>query len=288
MRIINLFKRIINSLPLIWKVIRDILKYGGYCTVKVADVAYDKVLFGKNVLITGGGSGIGYAIAKKCISVGANAIITGRNEEKLQEAVNELNSPNAHYLIWDISKVDKIESKISEAVTIFGSDIDILVNNAGILSTHQFIEATEPEWDAVEDINSKGTFFMCQAFCRYWISEHSQKCRKILNITSQGGFVGTNNIYRMTKWDIRGLTEYLGKEMAKHNIIVNGIAPGVIKTNMQGEAIKHGDNMYTSQNPDRRYALPCEIAELANFLLSDASNFIIGQTIICDGGYVLK
>ena len=111
---------------------------------------------------------------------------------------------------------------------------------------------------------------------------------KILNVSSQGGFVGATYPYRLAKWDIRGLTEGLGKSLIKKGIIVNGIAPGVVKTAMQSFSIEQGDNLYTNQNPLGRVILPEEIAELALFLISDASNAIVGQTIVCDGGYTLK
>ena len=100
--------------------------------------------------------------------------------------------------------------------------------------------------------------------------------------------MGATYPYRMVKWDVRGLTEGLGKTLVKDNIIVNGIAPGVVKTSMQDFSLKQGDNLYTTQNPIQRVCLPEEIAELALFLACDASNFIIGQTIVCDGGYTLK
>lgn len=92
----------------------------------------------------------------------------------------------------------------------------------------------------------------------------------------------------MTKWDIRGLTEFLGKEMCKYGIVVNGIAPGIVMTDMQSEFQKQKDNLFTYLTPVKRLGLPLEIAELAVYLASDASNFIIGQTIVCDGGYILK
>lgn len=113
-------------------------------------------------------------------------------------------------------------------------------------------------------------------------------CRKIINISSQGGFVGATYPYRMSKWDIVGLTAGLGKEMAQHNIIVNGIAPGVVLTNMQQKFQDQGDNVFCNQNPMQRFAYPEEIAELAIFMISDVSNFITGQTILCDGGFTLK
>ena len=92
----------------------------------------------------------------------------------------------------------------------------------------------------------------------------------------------------MTKWGIRGLTSYMGKSLCKNNIIVNGIAPGVVLTDMQPKFQKQGDNLATNITPIGRIALPTEISELVVFLLSDASNYIVGQTICCDGGYSLK
>ena len=91
----------------------------------------------------------------------------------------------------------------------------------------------------------------------------------------------------MSKWDIRGLTEGLGLEMAKYGVLVNGIAPGVIRTKMQEFSMKQGDNIYCDQNPLLRVGLPEEIAELAVFMMSDSCNFMTGQTILIDGGFSL-
>ena len=109
--------------------------------------------------------------------------------------------------------------------------------------------------------------------------------RKIVNIDSQGGFVGATYPYRMTKWDLRGFTQGLGLKMAEYGVLVNGIAPGVVKTEMQRFALLQGDNTFCNQNPLHRVQLPVEVAELAVFLLSDACNFMVGQTILIDGGF---
>lgn len=89
----------------------------------------------------------------------------------------------------------------------------------------------------------------------------------------------------MSKWDIRGLTQYLGHALSPADIIVNSIAPGLVMTDMQPKFQKQGNNYYTDLNKVHRLALPEEIAELALFLMSDAANFIVGQTILCDGEY---
>ena len=112
--------------------------------------------------------------------------------------------------------------------------------------------------------------------------------RHLINISSQGGFVGATYPYRMSKWDIRGLTAGLGLQMAPYGVLVNGIAPGVVKTSMQSFALEQGNNTYCKQNPLERVALPEEIAEFIVFMLGDACNFMVGQTVVLDGGYSLK
>jgi 3-oxoacyl-[acyl-carrier protein] reductase len=109
---------------------------------------------------------------------------------------------------------------------------------------------------------------------------------KVINISSTGGFLGASYPYRMTKWDLVGFTAGIAEILAPYGILVNGIAPGRTATKMLDK--QSTDNLYDSYQPLKRFALPLEIAELAIFLLSDASNYIIGQTIIVDGGYTLK
>lgn len=267
---------------------KECSKHGGIEKVNIAFLNNNELLNGKSVLITGGGSGIGFAIAERCISSGGKVVITGRNEEKLKAALDKLKSANAHYIIWDISKVDEIEDHLENARRALGGDIDILINNAGVAPSKFWGNTDEDEWNKIYSINLKGCFFLTQQIVKVWNSSNVSGYKKIINISSQGGFVGATYPYRMVKWDIRGFTEGLGKTLISDKIIVNGIAPGVVKTGMQEFSLHQGDNLYTYQNPVHRVCLPEEIAELALFLMSDRSNFIIGQTIICDGGYTLK
>lgn len=267
---------------------KQFYKYGGISKVIIATPLYDKILENKCVLITGGSSGIGYAIAKRCLETGANVIITGRNEAKLKQAKIELNSSKCHYLTWDISEIDNIKQKLTLCNEMFGKILDVVVNNAGVVPSKFFKNTDEEEWNRIYNNNLKGTFFLSQEIVRQWKAAPFDGYKKIINISSQGGFVGATYPYRMAKWDLRGLTEGLGKMLIGDNIIVNGIAPGVVKTSMQSFSLLQGDNLYTNQNPIKRVILPEEIAELALFLISNSSNAIVGQTIICDGGYTLK
>ncbi len=267
---------------------RECSKYGGLKKINIVYLSKNELLCGKNILITGGGSGIGFAIAQRCINSGGKVVITGRNEEKLKEALNILGSDYAHYIVWDISKVDEIKSHLKEVRKSFGGDVDILINNAGIAPSKFWGNTNEEEWNKIYNTNLKGGFFLTQQITKDWKNYEHLEYKKIINISSQGGFVGATYPYRMVKWDIRGLTEGLGKSLINDRIIVNGIAPGIVKTSMQEFSLHQGDNLYTNQNPIHRVCLPEEIAELALFLMSDRSNFIIGQTIVCDGGYTLK
>ena len=280
-----MFSRIKQSI----KAFYETFNYGGYkkCNISYLEGGYR--LINKRILITGGASGIGYSIAQQCIKEGGSVCITGRNEDRLQTAYQSIgNNSHLKYIVWDISKPSLNESNINKVVDLMGGDIDILVNNAGVQPYEFFPNVTESEWNRVYDTNSKGTFFLSQSIAEHWAKCKADHFRKIINISSQGGFVGATYPYRMSKWDIAGLTAGLAKALIKNGIIVNGIAPGVVKTAMQSKFIKQGDNVFCSQNPMERYAFPEEITELAVWLMSDLSNFIIGQTILCDGGFTLK
>ena len=266
----------------------SVMRTGGFATINVTQYSSYTCLEDKHVVITGGGSGIGYATARKCIDLGAHVLITGRNENKLQDAVNSLSNTHSQYLVWDIGDVAKTETNVRRCFELLNGRIDVVINNAGVQPKEFFPEVTSDEWDRIYDINSRGTFFVSQGFCKAWIESPSSTARHLINISSQGGFVGALYPYRLSKWDIRGLTEGLGVMMAPYGILVNGIAPGVVRTEMQGIALKQGDNCYCSQNPIGRVALPEEVAELIAFMISDACNFMVGQTIVLDGGYSLK
>lgn len=278
-----------KKFPLFFKSLWKIYKHGGITSVNISYINLGEILYGKKILITGGSTGIGFHIAQKCISEGATVVITGRNENKLIHAKEKINSERLKTVVWDISNIGQIEEQLNNVERLVNGKIDVLVNNAGIVNGTQFLDVTEKIWDDIYSINSKGLFFLTQEFCNRWmIEKNNKKCKKVINISSQGGFVGATYPYRMTKWDIAGLTQGLGIKFAPYGIIVNGIAPGIIATGMQPGYLNQKNNYYCPQNPLERFALPEEIAELALFLMSDASNFIIGQTIVCDGGYSIK
>lgn len=273
--------------------IRDYIRDGGSTYVSIAQIDYGSILHGKSVLVTGGGTGIGLAIAKKCLSQGASVLITGRRLEVLKQAVAQCgDSPRLKYQVWDIAEVGRLESCINNALELLGGRIDILINSAGVNTHGTFLKMTESEWDMISSVNSKGMFFLTQAICRRWIT--AKQPGKVINISSERGFLGVvDGPYGMSKWGMVGLTRGMGQMFLKHNIIVNGIAPGVIgdtgmNRHRSGVAIDCNENVYIDFPPSNRCGCSAEIAELALFLMSDAANYIVGQTIICDGGYTLK
>jgi 3-oxoacyl-[acyl-carrier protein] reductase len=276
------------NVPRLFRLAPHILRTGGHMSVNVATVNYGDSLLGKTVLVTGGGSGIGLSIARKALDMGATVLITGRDAQKLEHASRELNNKNLQTLVWDVSDIEAIASHFNHALTLLGGDLDILINNAGVLSKEIFPNVGVNDWERVYDINSKAVFFLTQETTKHWLKIEGQNIKKIINISSQGGYVGATYPYRMTKWDIAGLTQGLGLKLASHGILVNGIAPGIIATNMQQNYIAQGENRFCELNPLGRIALPEEIAEFAAFLMCDAGNFFVGQTFVCDGGFSLK
>jgi len=275
-------KKLLKKLFMFLKAIKQCWKVGGITKVEIKQINYGNILASKNILITGGSRGIGLAIAKKCISEGANVIITGRNEEHLKKTLKEINSNRLKYVVWDHAIVENCKEKLNECFGLLElSRLDVLINNAGVcMQPLNFFQTTELLWDQTYSVNSKGLFFLTQTFCDHCMKK--KQPAKVVNISSQGGLLPAPHPYRMTKWDIIGLTKGLGKQLAPHGIIVNGVAPGMIATDM---IMRDDDNVFSELQPNGRLGVADEIAELVLFLVSGAADNIVGQTIVCDGGY---
>lgn len=240
-------------------------------------------LVGKRALVTGASSGIGFAIAKKYCEEGAKVIITGRNEKKLVSACGKI-SEMAQCMVWDVTDFDHCRENIERAADMLGGPIEILVNNAGVLTHNDFawnyLDLTPAEWDYVMDTNCKAMFFMCQNMAKHMLKNEVKG--HIVNITSEMGFRPACVTYGISKWGTVGLTKGLGMMLASRNIVVNGIAPGAITTDMMGW--KAGDSVYRESHANKRFGYPEEIAELAVFLGSDKADNIVGEVILSDGG----
>lgn len=282
---IHYFKKILKNALVLFINYRSVLVNGGFASYSI-EVQHQYDFTSKTVLITGGTSGIGLSIAQRCLEVGANVIITGRCEKKLSNL--RVGNPKLRTVLWDHSDIEATDEVVERICANYG-EIDIVVNNAAIIAEADFFKVTQDIWDEVYSINSKAVFFICQSFCRRWVSNRkTSKYKKILNISSQGGFVGATYPYRLTKWDIVGLTEGLAQKFISDNIIVNAIAPGIVGTKMQTAVHSDGVNIYSNIVPSKRYGHVQEIASLALFLMSDQCNYIVGETIRIDGGFTLK
>ena len=248
-------------------------------------------LSGKTALITGGSKGIGYAIGKGLAMAGADVVIVSRHESEARDAAKSLEAfgVKSAGIYVDMSEVSQVQTAVEEIVNRFGK-LDILVNNAGISPRKPALEVTEEFWDAVLDINLKGTFFCAQAAARQMIK--SGEGGRIINISSVGSMVAQRELapYGASKGGINQLTRVLAVEWAKHNILVNAIAPGSIRTNINREYLSVQENL------ERNLSKIClgrigdqdDIAGAAVFLTSQASGYMTGQTIFIDGGWTIE
>lgn len=236
----------------------------------------DSSLFdGKVALITGGSGGIGFAIAKSLIESGCKVIISGTSENKLSKLIDEINNEKSASLVIDYTKPEEFDTKVAEAVNIFGR-VDIFINSTGVHTENvDFWKMTPEEFDRVLDIDLKGAFFACQAVGRYMKENNIQG--HILLVSSSRGSEPAWSPYGISKWGMKGMSLGLAKIFAPYGINVNTIAPGSTATGLIG--YEEGESIYSLENDANRFIMPVEVAELAKILVSDAGRMIVGETI---------
>jgi gluconate 5-dehydrogenase len=243
-------------------------------------------LKGKTALITGSGSGIGFALAQGLAGAGASIILNGRNESKLNQAKIQLENSGATVkeLIFDVTHSTEVKSAISEYEKNIGP-IDILINNAGINIRGAFENFEEDDWKKVLDTNLNGAMIVSQIVAPFMIK---RKCGKIINICSMQSELGRPSIvpYAVSKGGIKMLTKALCAEWAKYNIQVNGIGPGYFETELT-QPLKNNpefDQWLRNRTPASRWGQPSELIGAAVFLASEAGNYVNGQILYVDGG----
>ncbi len=242
----------------------------------------------KTAVVTGGSRGIGFAIAKKLASQGANvAIINGGNQEKGLAAKEELAQYGTKVEAYFCNVADFNASKevIDKIIEDFGG-IDFLVNNAGITRDKLVLNMEESDFDAVINVNLKGTFNMIKHTYKHFMKK---RCGRIVNISSIVGINGNAGQanYCASKAGIIGLTKAVAKELAGRGVTVNAVAPGYIGTDMTNELSDKVKDAMQAQIPAKRIGAPEDIANVVSFLCSDESAYVTGEVIKVDGGLAM-
>lgn len=249
----------------------------------------DTRLDGKVAVVTGSSRGIGRAIAIKFAREGASVVVNSRKKADAEKVVKEImeEGGRAVAIEADVSKAKDVQKLVAAAVKSFGK-LDIFVNNAGIISFSSFLELKEEDWDALMAVDLKGVYLCMQAAAKQMIKQG--KGGKIINISSIAGFIGFPKLahYCAAKAGVIELTKEAAIELAPYKINVNSIGPGAIKTDMT-KGIE-SDPMQLKQIlariPLGRLGEPEDIANAAAFLASDEADYMTGEVVFVDGGWL--
>ena len=241
------------------------------------------MLKGKTAVVTGGTRGIGFAIAKKYLENGANVAIAGSKQESVEKALSLLPEYDGHVMgIWpDLCSPEEVRAAFDSVKTKFGT-LDILANNAGISSRTSLYDYTIEEFSNILDINLKAVFVCSQAAARIM---KEQGGGVIINTSSMVGEYGQPSGcgYPATKFAVNGLTRSLARELAKDQIRVNAVAPGVTKTDMVAALPQEMVAQISAGIPLGRVGEPLDIANAYLFLASDLASYVTGITLRVDG-----
>ena len=237
----------------------------------------------KNVVITGGTTGIGLATAKAFISAGANVWITGRNAANLEKASTKINNPKLFTVISDTSKIDDI-AILEKAVAESGNKLDVLFLNAGIATFEPIANVTEANFDAQFNTNVKGHFFTLQK-----LLPHLADGAAVVFTSSTVATAANSgsSVYAATKGALNKIAQIAANELAERKIRVNIVSPGPILTpGLEGAVPEEAKGYLAGATALQRIGDPDEVAKTVLFLASDAASFITGTELVVDGGYL--
>ena len=241
----------------------------------------------KTVIVSGGSKGIGKAIAMKLAQAGANVVICSRKKENLDSAVNEAES-NGLTLIpieCNTSNNESIQSVVDHTLEKFNG-VDILVNNAAANPYYgPILNSEDSHWDKIFDVNVKGYFNFAKACSKTMIANNSGKIINVASIAAKTPLEGLG-VYNISKAAVVMLTKVLAKELGEHNINVNTLAPGLIKTDFSKALWENEDthNKIVKSIPQGKMGSPDDISGMALYLASEASDFVTGSIFTVDGG----
>lgn len=240
-------------------------------------------LLNKVAIVTGGNSGIGYATAKELAAHGAKVVITGRNNESVIKAAQELGITG---IVADQSNLQQIDKLVLEVKDMFGS-VDVLFLNAGMATFSSLASASEEHYDAIMDLNVKGVYFTIQKFLPIINNGGS-----IIFTTSVNAVLGMpdSSVYAASKAALLSINKVLATELAPRKIRVNAVSPGPVETPIYGkfglteEEVSGFGKILGDRILLKRFGQPQEIANTVRFLASDEASFITGTEITVDGG----
>ena len=246
-----------------------------------------KQLENQIAVITGAGRGIGRAIALKFAVEGADIVAVDLKTDFVQETVEEVRKlgRKAWAVAANVAEAASVEAAAEQILREAGH-VDILVNNAGITKDGLLMRMSEADWDAVLDINLKGTFLFTKAFSRAFVKQRSGR---IVNIASVIGLIGNAGQcnYAASKAGVIGFTKSVARELASRGVTANAIAPGFIETKMTEALGPEARAGLLKQIPLASLGQPGDVAEAALFFASPAARYITGQVLAVDGGMVM-
>ena len=246
-----------------------------------------KQLENQIAVITGAGRGIGRAIALKFAVEGADIVAVDLKTDLVQETVEEVRKlgRKAWAVAANVSEAASVEAAVEQILKEAGR-VDILVNNAGITKDGLLMRMSEADWDAVLDINLKGTFLFTKSFSRAFVKQRSGR---IVNIASVIGLIGNAGQcnYAASKAGVIGFTKSVARELASRGVTANAIAPGFIETKMTEALGPEARAALLKQIPLASLGQPGDVAEAALFFASPAARYITGQVLAVDGGMVM-
>ena len=242
----------------------------------------------KTVIVTGGARGIGKAITTLLCSEGYNVILNYNSSKAEAEALaDDLTKSGYNIDIFkaDVSKSNEVDSLLEYTIKKYNK-LDALVSNAGIAEQKLVTEITDNDWDKMISTNLSGCFYCNRAAAQLMVKQH---CGSIVNISSMWGIVGASmeSHYAASKAGVIALTKSLAKELGPSNIRVNCVAPGVIKTDMLNSFTDNDISALSRETPLLRIGEPENVADAVSFLLSNKAEFITGQVLSVDGGFIL-
>jgi 2-deoxy-D-gluconate 3-dehydrogenase len=242
-------------------------------------------LAGKRALITGATHGIGEGIAVNFAEAGADVALASRTVDDLARVAGRVaeHGRKAIQIPTDVSQIDQLEAMVATAIEGLGG-LDIFVNVAGNQRRKSMLDVTLDDWNFIMDVQLRAAFFGAQLAARHFCEQGHGKVIHIASMTSYRGFLDIA-LYGIAKTAVVGMTRYMAVEWAERNVQVNAIAPGWIETPMTATMQPERRKWVEDHVPQGKYGLPQDIADMALYLASEASNYVTGQTFPVDGGF---